>query len=106
MAFSPDDRTLAADNGDGTVRLWNVASPANPQPLGQPFLLDSGIGSGSMAFSPDGRTLATGTVDGTVQLWNVTSTTNPQPFVLPLYSSAASAVYSLSVQPARQHPGQ
>ena len=70
MAFSPDGHTLASGNYDGTVRLWDVADPAHPRPLGQP-LTGSTVPVDSVAFSPDGHTLASGSDDGTTRLWNL-----------------------------------
>ena len=78
MAFSPDGHTLASGDIDGAVRLWDVADPAHPRPLGQP-LTSSGTGAVcSVAFSPDGHTLASGNDDGTVRLWDVADPAHPR----------------------------
>ena len=45
------------ESDDGTVRLWDVADPADPRSLGQP-LTGSGAAVDSVAISADGRTLA------------------------------------------------
>jgi WD40 repeat protein len=71
LAFSPDGRLLAADNGDGRLSIWNLAErrrQGNPLPVDPvPESLEA------VAFSPDGRTLAAGSGDGTVVLFNPTT---------------------------------
>ena len=49
-----------------TVRLWNVTSPANPQPLGQPLASSDSVlgGVNAVAFSPDGRIRRPATATG------------------------------------------
>ncbi len=88
VAFSPDGRTLAAagydGQGNGTVRLWNMADPAHPVLLGEPI---QRLGSAnSVAFSPDGRTLATSGIStkDTVWLWNITDPAHPVALGQPL----------------------
>lgn len=74
VAFSPDDKFLAAgyaDNDGGFAQLW--ATPARQlfgQPLDSPL---SGPGFSTAAFSPDATMLAAGyggTGTGMVRLWN------------------------------------
>jgi WD40 repeat protein len=70
VAFSPDGKTLAIGDRDGTVRLWDLVTG---QPIGDPFNSKGGA-VGSVAFSPDGKTLAVGVdrdTGGAVWLWNV-----------------------------------
>ena len=66
MAFSPDGRLLATAGGDGTVRLWDVATGAELRQVGDPADRLSGV-----AFSPDGRMLAATGNDADIRLWDL-----------------------------------
>ena len=91
VAFSPAGHTLASGTSDGKVRLWDVADPARPRPLGSTL---AGVAAVSwVAFSPDGHTLASGSLDGAVRLWDITDPARPRP----LGSTSTSRVGVLSV---------
>ena len=98
MAFSPDGKTLASGNNDGTIRLWDVATG---RPIGQPLTGHTGSFL-SVAFSPDGKTLASGNGDGTIRLWDVAT---GRPIGSPLTGHTGVSLLG-GVQPGRQDPGQ
>ena len=66
LAFSPDGRTLASGERDGTVRLWDVITA---QQLA--ILRRHALPVRSLVFAPDGQILASGSEDETVRLWTV-----------------------------------
>jgi WD40 repeat protein len=97
FAFSPDSRSLAAENADGTVTLWEVASARPRGQLGTPVVTPPRGGSGSsgsgsfvvtvngvnfdgggdpvgpvgVTFSPDGRAVVVRGRDPSLRVWDV-----------------------------------
>jgi WD40 repeat protein/transcriptional regulator with XRE-family HTH domain len=94
LAVTPDGRTLAAADADGTLRLWNIAAPEYPVPLGQALLDLPHYQQFAVAISPDGRLLAVSGGQKTISLWNITDPQDPK--ALPALTGPADTVFSLS----------
>jgi WD40 repeat protein len=74
VAFSPRGRLLASAGGDGTVRVWEIATGAVLRTL-----TGHARAVVSVAFSPDGRLLASaGGADGTVRVWEIATGAAPR----------------------------
>lgn len=62
VAFTPDGKTLAAGDGDGSMYLWSMAIARRKAVLAAPHAVlaasHGSMGVSSVAFSPDGRMLA------------------------------------------------
>jgi len=68
MAMSPDGTEIVSGDGDGSIRIWDMAEGKQLQDLEAHIKNVSAV-----AFSPDGKTLASAGGDKTVKLWNLGS---------------------------------
>jgi Tol biopolymer transport system component len=65
IAFSPDNKLVAASYADGTIQIWDAASGDKT------VMLRAGRGLWSLAFSPNSKKLAIcGGERGSIQLWD------------------------------------
>jgi WD40 repeat protein len=97
ISLSPDHRLLAVAAADGTLRLWDVASPGHPAQVSPPLEPTSANPLYSTAFSPNGKILAAAGASRTVQLWNVSQPAHP--VRLAVLTGPANTVYSVAFSP-------
>ena len=76
-ALTPNGRTLAVGDLDGTVQLWNVANPEHPTLMASPKASRALIES--VTISNGGTILAVTDDVGTTVLYNITNPTDPRP---------------------------
>jgi len=92
VAFSPDGKTLATADSNGSTYLWDLAAGTRTETLGA---LDASLnGVHSVAFSPGGRTLATGNGTGSTYLWDVATGTRTAVLVGPNSAEVLSLAFS------------
>ena len=103
VSLSPDRTLLAVAAADGTLRLWDVASPGHPVPVGVPLAPASDSPLYATAFSPDGKILAAAGAGRAVQLWDVSRPGHPVRLAR-LTGPGQHGVLG-RVQPGRQHAG-
>ena len=72
VAYSPDGRTLASGDRDGTIMLWDLKTSKE-----RATLKGHTAGVQSVAYSPDGKTLASGGEDDTIKLWGLKRAEKP-----------------------------
>ncbi|MBX6749259.1 MAG: WD40 repeat domain-containing protein [Micromonosporaceae bacterium] len=98
LALRSEGRLLASVGGDRTIRLWDVADPANPRVVGEV----AGAAEDTLyaaAFSPDGTLLAVVSNDKTLRLWDVTDPAKPG---LVATVPAVSALHAVAFRPDGQ----
>lgn len=76
VAFDPVRGRLATAEGE-LVRLWDVADPAVPVPLGEP--LEGQDGWAGLEFGPDGNTLVSLDGEDTIRFRDVSDVDSPGP---------------------------
>ena len=99
VSLNPGHGLLAVAAADGTLRLWNVARPGRPAPIGGPLVSNLSSPLYTTAISPDGTTLAAAGADRKIWLWNITDPSRPIPFGKPL-AGPANTVYSVAFSPS------
>lgn len=77
VAFSPNGDILAAGTSNGTIELWDMASPNHPLAPSEIMAGPEGDVIRSVAFSSDGSELADGGTNGLLSLWNVADPADP-----------------------------
>ncbi|MBN6041202.1 hypothetical protein [Amycolatopsis sp. 195334CR] len=92
VAFSPDNRTVAAGGADNKIHLWHLDDPGKDAVLSGPQAAVT-----SVAFAPDGRTLAAGSRDRAVHRFALTDPAGPH--ALPALTGLGGQVFSVAISP-------
>jgi WD40 repeat protein len=98
VAFSPNSKLLAGGCGDGTVRLWNLATRHPVSKILHATSSSTVYGTDAVAFSPDGKLLASGEFDGTVRAWNP-ATGQPVGATLQVPTGPLGGVFAVTFSP-------
>jgi WD40 repeat protein/energy-coupling factor transporter ATP-binding protein EcfA2 len=76
VAFSVSSGLMVGASDDGSVRLWDVRTPAEPRPLSTLTGPDNHVLG--LGLSRDGRLLAAASADRSVWLWNIEDPERPE----------------------------
>ena len=98
VSLTPDHKVLAVAAADGSLRLWNVARPGHPVPIGEPLEHDSADPLYTAAFSPNGKILAAAGAGRSISLWNVSNPAHPVLLGKPL-TGPTNTIYSVAFSP-------
>jgi WD40 repeat protein len=85
VAIDPNGQRVATAQEDGTITIWETASPGVGRVISAAHGQDAGgtpFGVQSVAFSPDGALLASAGRDGTARTWDVSAPNDPRELVV------------------------
>jgi WD40 repeat protein len=77
-AFSPDARTLAVTEENGSVVLWDISNPDQPKRRSPLTLAGKRVDALGLALSPDGKLMAVSEADRHMGLWDVSRPLAPR----------------------------
>lgn len=70
LAISPDGKTLASNNSNQTIQLWNLETGQQLRTL-LGYVGEDAEYVNSVAFSPNSQTLVSGNGDGRINIWQM-----------------------------------
>ncbi|KQC36189.1 hypothetical protein UK82_22250 [Frankia sp. ACN1ag] len=94
VAFLPGERTLITTSHDRALRRWDLTTPGNPRPVGNPIFGHNGA-IWALAVSADGRMVTTASDDRTAMRWDLRAVGAPRPIGAPLAGGSGAADVSM-----------